>query len=391
MYNLFVYNYCRNIFMDTFRQRHLFSLLDSYSEQDLPLDLVISRYFKLHHSLGSKDRAFIAEAIYGMIRWKLLIDFFCKPNPSWMERWETFQNLETLKSKASNIPDHILLSFPEDLFQLIVNSHGLEQAKAICLASNYPAPTTIRVNLLKTDRDSLLKKWSQEFQVSPCKHSNTGIVFHKKINFFSLPEFKQGLFEVQDEGSQLIADLVHAQPGQQVLDYCSGSGGKTLAFAPHMQQKGQIYLHDIRTYILDEAKKRLRRAGIQNAQVALPDDPKLKKLKKSMDWVLVDAPCSGTGTLRRNPDMKWKFNTEMIQRLQGEQRTIFEKALSYMKPNGRIVYATCSILKEENENQLEHFQKTYQLQMEGAPFQSIPKEGEMDGFFAVVLKKSLST
>lgn len=373
--------------MDSYRQHHLFSLLDYYSEQDLPLDLVISRYFKMHHSLGSKDRAFIAENIYGMIRWKSLIDFFCNPNATWMERWEKFQNLEMLKTTHASIPDHVRLSFPEELYNLIIKSQGIEQGNAICAASNYPAPTTVRVNTLKTTREALLEKWSHEYQVSPCKHSATGIIFHKKINFFGLPEFKQGLFEVQDEGSQLIADLMQVQPGQQVLDYCSGSGGKTLAFAPKMQQKGQIFLHDIRIPILDECKKRLRRAGIQNAQIALPDDPKLKRLKKNMDWVLVDAPCSGTGTMRRNPDMKWKFNLEMLQRLQGEQRSIFEKALSFMKPSGRILYATCSILNEENENQIEHFLKTYELKLEGEPFKSVPQEGGMDGFFAAILKK----
>ncbi len=123
-----------------------------------------------------------------------------------------------------------------------------------------------------------------------------------------MPEFKQGLFEVQDEGSQLIANLMDPTPGDQVMDYCAGSGGKTLAFAPKMQHRGQIYLHDIRPWALDEARKRLKRAGIQNAQVVLPEDPKLNKLRGKMDWVLVDAPCTGSGTFRRNPDMKWKFS-----------------------------------------------------------------------------------
>jgi 16S rRNA C967 or C1407 C5-methylase (RsmB/RsmF family) len=223
--------------------------------------------------------------------------------------------------------------------------------------------------------------------VVPTSTSPLGITFQKKINFFELPEFKEGLFEVQDEGSQLLAFLVKAKPGQQVLDYCAGSGGKTLAFAPSMQNKGQIFLHDVRPKALLECRKRLRRAGIQNAQTVAHDSPKLSKLKKKMDWVLVDAPCTGTGTLRRNPDMKWKFSQEILSRLIGQQRMIFEKALSYMRPEGRIVYATCSILQEENQEQIEHFLKTYSLELEGETFQTFPALGGMDGFFGAILKK----
>lgn len=201
-----------------------------------------------------------------------------------------------------------------------------------------------------------------------------------------MDEFKKGFFEVQDEGSQLLANLVQCQPGQLVMDFCAGSGGKTLAFAPLMKNSGQIFLHDVRAYTLQDAKKRLRRAGIQNAQIIHAEDPKLNKWKKKMDWVLVDAPCSGTGTLRRNPDMKWKFDIEMLERLIGQQRTIFEKALSFMKPEGHIVYGTCSLLKQENEHQLNHFIKTYNLKIEGQVFHSFPSLGGMDGFFGVVLK-----
>jgi len=379
--------------MDTYRQHHLFTLLDYYDNESLPIDLVISRYFKLHRSLGSKDRAFIAENIYGMIRWLSLIELFCEENSSWEKKWETYQNLDfSTLAEQTSIPECVRYGFPEVLYNLIVESHGVESGRAICTASNYPAPTTVRANLLKTTREHLLDKWASEYQVSPCSRSASGIIFHKKINFFGLEEFKQGLFEVQDEGSQLIGELMNVTPGQQVMDYCSGSGGKTLAFAHKMNHRGQLYLHDIRSNILQECKKRLRRAGIQNAQVVYPADVKLKKLKKQMDWVLADVPCSGTGTLRRNPDMKWKFNIEMLKRLQGEQRTIFEKALSYMKPDGRIVYATCSLLQEENEIQIEHFLKTYQLEIVDSVFKSVPKEGQMDGFFAAVLKRtSLST
>jgi 16S rRNA C967 or C1407 C5-methylase (RsmB/RsmF family) len=184
----------------------------------------------------------------------------------------------------------------------------------------------------------------------------------------------------------MIADLVEAKSGQRGLDYCSGSGGKTLAIAPKMGGKGELYLHDIRAYSLKEAVLRLRRAGIQNAQILPPDHATLKKLPGKMDWVLIDAPCSGTGTLRRNPDMKWKIDKAMIDRLVEEQRTIVKDALKYVKPEGRLVYATCSILPEENEAQVEFFISQLGLKLEKEPLKLLPQANGPDGFFGAVFK-----
>lgn len=369
-----------------YREHHLFSLLHGYDQQHLPLDLYISNYFRDHKALGSKDRGTIAELTYALVRWKGLLDYLCEPPATWEKRFDIYSkgNISSYQENQS-IPQYIRLSFPKCLFDLLVNSHGEAKACELCLISNQPAPTTIRINVMKTTRQTLFDRWKGLYEISPTQHSTVGIVFHKKIHFFSLLEFKEGLFEIQDEGSQLISDLMQVEPGQLVLDFCAGSGGKTLAFAPRMQGKGQIFVHDIRPFALQEARKRLRRAGIQNAQTIVADDPKLKKLKKKMDWVLVDAPCTGTGTMRRNPDMKWQFTEETLQRLVGQQRTIFEKALSFLKPGGSIVYATCSILKEENEDQIEHFMRTYKLKTVGVPFQSLPTKGGMDGFFGAVL------
>jgi 16S rRNA C967 or C1407 C5-methylase (RsmB/RsmF family) len=371
---------------ELFREHHLIEIMAGYEKQNLPLDLYISKYFRLHKAIGSKDRGYIAEALYGMIRWKGLIDHIANGRLDLSRRLKIFQDLnpESLLQDDST-PLHIKVSFPEILFQAIAKSHGPEKALELCFDSNFPAPTTIRANVLKISRDDLLNRWKGQFEISPCLQSNCGIIFHKKINFFALPEFQQGLFEVQDEGSQLLAALIEASPGQQILDYCSGSGGKTLAFAPHMENRGQIFLHDIRSHILIECKRRLKRAGIQNAQVVTYDDKRLQRLKRKMDWVLADVPCSGTGTLRRNPDMKWKFEAETVPRLVGQQRQIFEKALSYVKPGGKIVYSTCSILHEENQGQVDHFLSTYDLEVFKEPFQSLPVKGGMDGFFGVVL------
>lgn len=370
-----------------FREHHLIQLLESYDAQKLPLDLHINNYFRSHKALGSKDRAFLAETTYFLIRWLGLIDYLIDIPATWEKRiaflpnfdWKSYQSDE-------NIPQHVRVSFPESLYHLFLEGYGSARASDLCLISNTPAPTTVRINELKITRDEMLNLWGDQYEIEPCKQAPNGITFLKKLNFFSMPEFKKGYFEVQDEGSQLLANLVQCEAGQLIMDFCAGSGGKTLAFAPIMQNTGQIFLHDVRSYALQDAKKRLRRAGIQNAQIVQDEDPKLKKLKKKMDWVLVDAPCSGTGTLRRNPDMKWKFRMEMLQRLMGQQRSIFEKALSFMKPEGRIVYGTCSLLPQENESQLNHFLKTYQLKIEGKIFQSFPSLGGMDGFFGVVLK-----
>jgi 16S rRNA (cytosine967-C5)-methyltransferase len=371
----------------SFRNFHILQLLNAFDQQHLPLDLFISLYFRAHKALGSKDRGVIAETIYAMVRWNGLLNYLCKENASWEKKLNLFANFDSAKYQEDQmIAPHIRVSFPEFLFNLIVQSHGFEEGIKICRLCNEPAPTTVRINLLKTTREEMLERWKSSFSVSPCQYSPEGIIFHKKINFFELEEFKAGCFEVQDEGSQLLAKLVQAKPGEQVLDYCAGSGGKTLAFAPTMNNSGQIYLHDIRSRALQESRKRLRRAHIQNAQQIPPDHPYLKKMKKKMDWVLVDVPCSGTGTLRRNPDMKWRFSEETLKGLIGEQRKIFERALSFLSPSGKIVYGTCSILKEENQEQVNHFLKTYDLEVE-SEFRSLPKSGEMDGFFGVTMKR----
>jgi len=371
-----------------FREHHLLNVLEGYDQQTLPLDAWISRYFKEHKSLGSKDRGEIAELIYGMVRWQGLLDAFIDRPITWEKRFQLFKQFKPEEHLTnSSLQPHVRVSFPKTLYDLFLADYGDERAAALCLASNAAAPTTVRANPLKGTREALIETWRSEYKVRPTQQSPFGIIFHKKTAFFSMPEFKQGLFEVQDEGSQLIADLVDAKPSDQVMDYCAGSGGKTLAFAYKMEHRGQIYLHDIRPWALDEARKRLRRAGIQNAQVVLPEDPKLKKLAGTMDWVLVDAPCTGTGTLRRNPDMKWKYTAEPLPRLVEQQREIFDRALKLLSPSGKIVWATCSLLKAENQAQVDYFCETYKLERVREDFQSFPSNGQMDGFYGSVLQK----
>jgi 16S rRNA (cytosine(967)-C(5))-methyltransferase len=362
-----------------FCDHHISAFLESYTKSHKPLDLALSEYLRTHKSIGAHDRRTIAETLYGMVRWKSLIDYFCHTDHQG-DRLSCYRNLSLDERRKDNsIPEPIRLGVNDFLYNRLYATYGHEKTRKICHTLNSPAPTTIRVNLLKTTREALLETLAQKFTLTPCAKSPTGIQFQKREPLFILPEFKAGFFEVQDEGSQLVAALVDVKPGEHVLDYCSGSGGKTLAFAPAMKGKGQIYLNDNRPWILIEARKRLNRAGIQNVQFVLP--------KKKMDWVLADVPCSGTGTLRRNPDAKWKIDAPMIERLVQLQREIVKDALEHLKPDGKFVYATCSILPEENQAQVEYFLKTHQLELVGEPLSLLPEEGGMDGFFAAVLKK----
>jgi 16S rRNA (cytosine(967)-C(5))-methyltransferase len=416
-----------------FRQHHFFELLNNFDPEKGPIDLFISLYLRHNPQLGSKDRLYVVERIYTYLRWKLLIETVLdrhgvsgedrkeallaileskvstnhqsetaqerdlsqvsgSPAPSMLQTDERRrlgfeQDLISL-SKDPTLEPYIRVSFPKNLYEALERTFG-EKTPSICLACNESAPFVLRVNTLKTTRVALCEMLrAQGIEVEEDLLAPQALRLSRRVNLFSLPEFKAGYFEVQDAGSQIVADLVRAQPGESVLDFCAGAGGKTLAFAPKLQNRGQIFLHDIREEALLEAKKRLKRAGIQNAQiVSHREERRLKTLKKHMDWVLVDAPCSGTGTLRRNPDMKWKFSEEMVSRLSYEQREIFSEAFSYLKPGGTIVYATCSLLKEENDDQCEYFLTTYPLTLVGVPFRSIPMHGGMDGFFAVCLQR----
>lgn len=365
----------RNPFCD----HHISAFLEEQSKSQKPLDLALSEYLRAHRSIGAHDRRTIGEALYGMVRWKTLIDHFC-PSAHSLDRLKCYRSLSVEQCRTdTSIPEPVRWGVNEFLYTRFCQVYGKEKAKQLCHTLNSPAPTTIRVNLLKTTREALIETWNGKFAITPCVKAATGIQFQKREPLFTLPEFKAGFFEVQDEGSQLVASLVRAKPGEHVLDYCSGSGGKTLAFAPAMQGKGQIYLYDNRPWILVEARKRLNRAGIQNVQFVLP--------KKKMDWVLADVPCSGTGTLRRNPDAKWKIDAPMIERLVLQQREIVKEALEHVKPGGRLVYATCSVLPDENEKQIEYFLKNHPLTLEETPLSLLPEEGGMDGFFAAVFKK----
>ncbi len=371
----------------SFVEHHLFQLLRRFDNQHLPLDLFLSRYFRAYKALGAQDRRTIATAVYGMCRWQGLIDYLIENEPSWQQRYALFRGFRPEQYLYVNtIPLHIRVSFPQELFSLLVKDYGEEKAIYLSQICNTEAPTTIRINPLKTTREEMVGKLS-EFEAFPTEKATYGVQLKRRAPLVAMPEFKEGYFEIQDEASQCVAEIVQAAPGDHMLDFCAGAGGKTLAIAPLLEGKGQLYLHDIRSFILEQAKKRFKRAGIQNVQFLQAGHSHLSTLVGKMDWVLVDAPCSGTGTLRRNPDQKWKFTPAMLNRLIGEQRVIFEQALAYLRPGGKIVYATCSLLKAENELQAEHFLHHHNLEWIGEPFSSLPTYDGMDGFFAATFRQ----
>lgn len=370
--------------MTPFCERHTISFLN---ESEGPLDLALSRYFRNHKSLGATDRRMMGEAIYGMTRWKGLLDWLC-PSSSHAERLFCYRTLDFDKIRTrGDIPIETRLGITPYLYDRFCAQFGEKETEKLCKILNGSAPVTIRVNTLKTTRDALFSKWEKTFSITKSASLNA-ITFDKREPLFSLPEFKEGLFEMQDEGSQKVAAMIDARPGDLVLDYCSGSGGKSLAFAPSMEGKGQIYLHDVRPHALAEAKKRLRRAGIQNAQCLETQHNQMSRLIGKCDWVLADVPCSGSGTLRRNPDQKWKIDLPSVQRLVELQKQIVQEASRFVKPGGFLVYATCSLLREENEAQVAFISQLPGFQLEGTPLTVLPEEKGPDGFFAAKFVKS---
>ncbi|PCI78374.1 SAM-dependent methyltransferase [Candidatus Aerophobetes bacterium] len=371
--------------MKRFIKHHILTILKSHEDSPSPMDSFLRRYFREHHAIGSHDRKNICETLYTMIKQKGLIDFFCPKPFSWENRLATTLKLNSIPSDLiRQTPPHVQVSFPKFLYDKLTQALDVNVGHEFCYISNGIAPVTVRINPDKTSRQQFLETYKED-GVMPTKMSKLGVIFPKKMNFFSWDTFKEGHFEIQDEGSQLIAELMDVKKGDHVLDYCAGAGGKTLAFAHKMEGKGQIYLHDIREYALDSAKLRLKRAGVQNIQLTSTKTLKKKRFEKKMDWILLDVPCSGSGTLRRNPEIKWKLCQNDIDNLIQSQRLIFGNALHFLHPNGKIVYATCSVFKEENDEQIAFFEKTHGLKLLQEPFRSLPTHGGMDGFFCAVL------
>lgn len=373
--------------MGLFRRGHILNILSAYSKLPTkPLDSHIRSYFHQRKTADLRETREVADIVYDMVRHKLYLETAAQKS-QWEEMLKVYIDPEfRTKQRTSGLPTHLKFSFPEPFVEIMRNVYG-RKTEMLLSALNHRPPLTIRVNTFKTSCAQLLQKWRTEdhLGVRKCSSSLYGlqIISRGAVNLFAMEDFKQGKFEVQDEASQLCSFQVPATPHMSILDFCAGSGGKSLAIAPLMQNKGQLYLHDIRPALLLEAKKRLKRAGVQNAQITTD----LKRLKGKMDIVVVDVPCSGTGTLRRNPDLKWKFSLEGLKELILKQFSIVEEAQTYLKPGGELVYTTCSILPQENLEIVQRIEEKLNFKLVAEPFHTSPLLNDMDGFFTARLTR----
>jgi 16S rRNA (cytosine967-C5)-methyltransferase len=332
-----------------------------------PADQALSAYFRRHRQLGQQDRAFVAEAAFAVLRRRrsleaaadsaaprdlvvaALVRVFGLSGRALEADADLVARIK-ISSRTAKLTDAERADLPDWLWQRLIAAYGEPEAAAIAQGLLASAPLDLRVNLEKLPRDLALAQLGAD--AAPTALSPAGIRLKGKpaINRHAL--FLAGALEVQDEGSQLLAWLVAPRRGEMVADFCAGAGGKTLALAMLMHGTGRIYAMDVSEKRLRELAPRAARAGISNVHpIVLSDegDVRARRLAGKLDRVLVDAPCSGFGTLRRNPDLKWRHAETAIAELAAKQARILAAAARLVKPGGRLVYATCSILPEENE------------------------------------------
>ncbi len=432
---------------------HTQELLGIILGSDKPADSLIDTFYRSRKYLGSHDRGFITKVTYATLRHlrrceyhldRSLAEFpekllntdrtllllatslvlfpasqmvtvnillpLVKGTRLQEQLPQIFENLQ--KPEILPIENNVerlgvRYSFPDWMIEQFILLYGNEEAEQLCASMNEPAPLTIRVNTLKADVETCRKELAkQEIETTPVKYSPFGLNVTRRVNMFSLNAFRDGLFEVQDEGSQLLPLLIDPKPNAKVLDACAGAGGKTLELAALMKNRGEIFASDINKFRLEELRKRTKRAGVQNVRVLPIDsiDELHEKYSGFFDIVLVDAPCSGLGTIRRNPGMKWMVTKEMIAEIAEKQKMILQSAAPLVKSGGRLVYATCTILNQENEDQINTFlaaNADFQLQdasliIEKWNFKTMTSNGFIkllphrhgtDGFFCALMEK----
>lgn len=393
-----------------------------------PADVVLSRFFREHPRLGGRERGMIAEAVYALLRHRYLYSHLSESGTgSQMRRLallglveaagidaiaglsesETLWLGEVTAIDRSTLPAALRASMPDWIMSRLIAQLGEEQAMQLMNVLNQPAPLDLRVNTVKSDRDAVQAELTTAGIVSvPTVLSPLGLRMYKKPALQNMPLFKEGYVEVQDEGSQLLAQILGAKRGEMVADFCAGAGGKTLALGAWMRNTGRLYAFDVSEKRLAKLKPRLARSGLSNVHpvlIAHENDAKVKRLSGKLDRVLVDAPCSGLGTLRRNPDMKWRLSEKDLDELNVKQRAILGGAARLVKPGGRLVYATCSLLDQENEVVVRDFLSSHsdfilrpmseiveeqKLSLPMGEFlQLLPHRHHTDGFFAAVLEK----
>jgi 16S rRNA (cytosine967-C5)-methyltransferase len=393
-----------------------------------PADVTLSRYFKDHPRLGGRERGAIAEAVYAVLRNKsFFTDFAGSGRAATIRRLALLGMAEAVGVDAlggvteeeneflsrikdidrSLLPPQMRASMPQWLFDKLVAQFGEQETLELAAVLNTPAPLDLRVNSIKANREDVIAQLATAPIVAePMPYAPLGLRLHKKPALQNLPLFKEGAIEVQDEGSQVLAQLVGARRGEMVVDFCAGAGGKTLALGAIMRNTGRLYAFDVSEKRLAKLKPRMARSGLSNVHpvlIAHERDAKVKRLAGKIDRVLVDAPCSGLGTLRRNPDVKWRQSPEAIGEMQEKQLAILDGAARLVKGGGRLVYATCSLLNEENDVVVEQFLATHDdfqlvpasevLAEQKIPLEMdkylklLPHKHNTDGFFAAVLER----
>ncbi len=347
-------------------------LLRAVLKLDQPADGIVSAYFRQHRGLGARERHTLAETTYTVLRQRLLLQHLAQSGTGPLERrlailaWqggEVFLRgalapneqqwlADIEKIDRSTLPEKLRHNLPDWLAAPLQQQLG-DDFWPLVQALSEPAPLDLRVNLIKAKRDEVQAALEAAgIHAVPTPYSPWGLRVQGKPALNKLDLFTSGAIEVQDEGSQLLALLTDPKRGEMVVDFCAGAGGKTLALGAAMRSTGRLYAFDVSGHRLDALKPRLARSGLSNvhpAQIAHERDERIKRLAGKIDRVLVDAPCSGLGTLRRNPDLKWRQSPKSVEELQVKQAAILAGAARLLKPGGRLVYATCSLLAAENE------------------------------------------
>jgi len=389
-----------------------------------PADEALSRYFREHRGLGQQDRAFIAETVFAVLRRKRSLEAAAGSAEPQALVAAALLRVQGLSARAlEGLVDEALAAriraarpealapaaradLPDWLWQRLAADYGEAEALRIAQAMLNPAPLDLRVNLARTDREAVLERLARDgIPAAPTPHSPAGVRLAGKPAINRHPLFRDGLVEVQDEGSQLLAWLLAPRRGEMVADYCAGAGGKTLALGMLMRGAGRIYALDVSAARLAALATRAARAGISNVHSIVlsgDNDARTRRLAGKIDRVLVDAPCSGFGTLRRNPDLKWRHGPQAIDELAAKQSRILAAAARLVKPAGRLVYATCSLLREENEAVADAFAAAHpefqaiscaqllaaqRIAIEGERLRLWPHRHGTDGFFAAAFAR----
>lgn len=396
---------------------------------DNPADGVLSRFFREHPNVGQNDRNTVAETVFAMLRRRRLLQFLWPEavnkesvllawavllgaNLRELEPLATAAQLERLGAAKAAARGALPFAIECDLPDWVIDRlrHGRTDAEVLALARGLlvAAPLDLRVNLLKTTRETALERLIADgFAATPTPYSPAGVRLQGKPAINRHPLFSDGSVEVQDEGSQILAYLLGVRRGEMVVDFCAGAGGKTLALGMLMRSTGRLYAFDVSEKRLTNFKPRLARSGLSNVhpqRIEGERDARIGRLAGKIDRVLVDAPCSGLGTLRRNPDLKWRQPESAIAELGAKQGAILAAASRLVKNGGRLVYATCSLLADENETVVHAFLAGHPefrrrhagevLASERIPLTCdedlmlLPHLHGTDGFYAAVLERS---